>query len=628
MRKDAIAHLVRAPVATFRAELAALGYEFGDGTVAFKDGDPAGTRTDVHYLPDLGGDGPHQRVQFWGPRASRDAAALENRFNAGFPVAVPLTAQDAGLTARHAGAPVDLVADNVLNSDMTGAADDTPGPDSLPTGWVGAGFGPAVTVVGVNVEAGDANIDLRYQGAVNSSTRTLWFLGDSVAAASQGQTWHLAFGAAIVGGDLTAIKRIGYRIYEYDDVGAQLAWDDSQSAAISDANPSTRADFAASKVFTQNGVAYARAHLRLEWEPPGTCDITLRLYLPRFAAEQIAASLYQRRPSVLGYRTETKVLGLPSLSNGVVLRGFNLAGAEFSGGTLPGTHGSQYIFPVSAYAGADYRAAEDMVARGYNCFRLPFKWPRLQRILLAAFDADEQTRLQTTVAQLTALGAYVVLDPHDGGGYAGDKLNQGVVATADFVDFWNRLATLFKDNAQVIFGLMNEPNGMTAAEWYPAMQAAINEIRNVVAAPNLVLAPGIAFTGAHSWVSSGNAAEMLTITDPGNNLAVEAHQYFDSDSSGINATCVDPAAVIARIDVFTQWLKANGQKGFLGEFGAAGNLNCRACMRAFLAHLEANGDVYIGWTAWAMGPWWADSYVNNLDDRRARMLNEVDVFVG
>ena len=208
----------------------------------------------------------------------------------------------------------------------------------------------------------------------------------------RGRLGHLAFGAAIVGGDLTAIKSVGFRIYEYDDAGGQLAWDDSQSAAISDANPSTRTDFTAAKVFKQNGVAHARAHLRLEWEPPGTCDITLRIYLPRFAAEQIAASLYERRPSVLGYRTETRVLGLPSLSSGVVLRGFNLAGAEFAGGTLPGTHGTTYIYPVSAYAGADYQAAEDMVARGYNCFRLPFKWPRLQRTLQAAFDTDEQTR--------------------------------------------------------------------------------------------------------------------------------------------------------------------------------------------------------------------------------------------
>ena len=73
MRKDAIEHLVRAPAATFRTELVALCYDFGNGTVAFKNGDPAGTRADVHYLPDLGGDGPHQRVQFWGARADRDA---------------------------------------------------------------------------------------------------------------------------------------------------------------------------------------------------------------------------------------------------------------------------------------------------------------------------------------------------------------------------------------------------------------------------------------------------------------------------------------------------------------------------------------------------------------------------
>ena len=54
---------------------------------------------------------------------------------------------------------------------------------------------------------------------------------------------------------------------------------------------------------------------------------------------------------------------------------------------------------------------------------------------------------------------------------------------------------------------------MTAAEWYPALQAAIDEIRNVAGATNFILAPGISFTGAHSWVTSGNATEMLTTID-------------------------------------------------------------------------------------------------------------------
>ena len=233
------------------------------------------------------------------------------------------------------------------------------------------------------------------------------------------------------------------------------------------------------------------------------------------------------------------------------------------------------------------------------------------------------------MAQLTALGAYVVLDPHDGGGYAGDKLNQGVVATADFVNFWNRLATLFKDNAQVVFGLMNEPNGMTAAEWYPAMQAAINEIRNVVEARNLVLAPGIAFTGAHSWVTSGNATEMLTITDPDNNLVIEAHQYFDSDSSWHQRDLRRPGGgdrAHRRVYAVAQDERQEGlpRRVRRRRQPELPRLHARPSWRIW----RRTATCISAGPAWAMGPWWTDDYVNNLDDRRARMLNEVDVFVG
>ncbi len=701
MAKSAIEHTVRGTAADFKTQMAGIGYTFGDATVAFRDGDIAKTRADVQYIGDLAGDGPHQRVQFWGVRAARDAAAFENLYNAGVAVTVPLTANDAALTARHDAAAVDFAADNVLANDMAGAADDTPGPDSLPTGWLEGGFGPAVTVVGVNVEAGDANIDLRWQGAVNDSQRTLLFHATTADAAVRGDIWHLTFGAKIVAGDFTAINKVGLRIHERDSGGSSLGWT-ADDDAISLAAPPARQAFTLSRVFSKDGAAHAHSQIWIDWDPPGTCDIALRIYLPQFARQQVVNSLYQKRPSFPNFKTVTRMSGLPPLTSGVVLRGFNLAGADFAGSKIPGVHGGDYIYPVSAYAGADYQAAEDAVAKGYNCFRVPFKWPRLQPALQGAFDTNEQARLVTTVTQLTDLGAYAVLDPHDGGGYGGSKINQpnvsgtvssptsnavvlsagsriddwyngltinvdgndytvsdyagqtrtctisgtfspalsggeaftittaAQVATADFEDFWNRLATLFKGNLQVVFGIMNEPSNMTAAEWYPALQAAINEIRNVAGATNLILAPGISWTGAHSWVTSGNAVEMLAITDPlagGSNMAIEAHQYFDSDSSGISSTCVAPDVVIARIQVFTDWLIANGKKGFIGEFGGSGNLNCRACMAAFLAHVEAN-DAYVGWTPWAMGPWWADAYVDNLDDRRSRMLNTVDVFVG
>jgi endoglucanase len=86
-----------------------------------------------------------------------------------------------------------------------------------------------------------------------------------------------------------------------------------------------------------------------------------------------------------------------------------------------------------------------------------------------------------------------------------------------------------------MFGLMNEPNSMDTNLWRDTAQGAINAIR-ATGASNMILVPGNAWTGAWSWTSNyygtPNSVAMASITDPKNNFAFEAHQYFDGDSSG------------------------------------------------------------------------------------------------
>ncbi len=420
MTKIAIEHTIRGRVADFKTQLAALGYAFGAATVTFKDGDLTKTRADVQYIDDLAGDGPHQRLQFWGPRASRDAAALENVYNSRPAVDAPLIGQDAGLQVRRLSLPP-TVADNALpNIDMTGAVDDTPGPDSLPTGWSDGGFGPAVTVVAVDTTSSPETIDLRFQGTGNGSSRSIWLSAIADIAAAQDEQWRWDIQLALVGGDLTGINLVSLRFNEYRADETETSF--SETVDIKDQLGATLQTFAAERVVPTADAAHVRTRLELFWANGPAVDCTIRVALPLLAKTTL--SLYQRRPAFLGYRTETMMSGLPSLTSGVVLRGFNLAGPDFAGGTQPGVHGSDYIYPVSAYAGADYQGAEDMVAKGYNCVRLPFRWARLQRALQAAFDTAEQTRLVATVNHLTGLGAYCIVNPHDFGGYGEAKLNQ------------------------------------------------------------------------------------------------------------------------------------------------------------------------------------------------------------
>jgi endoglucanase len=227
----------------------------------------------------------------------------------------------------------------------------------------------------------------------------------------------------------------------------------------------------------------------------------------------------------------------------------------------------------------------------------------------------------------------VVLDPHNYARYFGNVVGTAALPNAAFADFWSRLAGQFKDNDRVIFGLMNEPNSMPTEQWLSAANAAIAAIRQT-GAENLVLVPGNAWTGAHSWTQNWygtpNATVMLGVVDPGNNFAYDVHQYLDTDSSGQSATIVSPTIGRERLVQFTNWLKSNDRRGFLGEFAAANSQIGTGATQIgdeaidnMLDYIEANDDVWLGWTWWAGGPWWGN-YLFSLEPTNLGQPSQAD----
>ena len=298
----------------------------------------------------------------------------------------------------------------------------------------------------------------------------------------------------------------------------------------------------------------------------------------------------------------TILIALPATGAPLRYTGVNLAGAEF-GGTVPGTFGIDYTYPNQGEV--DY-----FKGKGMNLVRLPFRWERLQQTTNANFNVPELNRLHTFVSATTAKGVYVILDPHNYARYYNNAIGvHASVPISAFSNFWSRLASIYRTNDHVIFGLMNEPNSMPTETWRDAANAAIAAIR-AVNATNLILVPGNAWTGAHSWFDAWygtpNATVMLTITDPLNHFAFEAHQYFDGDSSGSSPTCVSATIGVQRLTNFTAWCRNNGRRAFLGEFAGSTNALCLQTLENSLAYLEANADVWEGWTFWAAGPWWGD----------------------
>jgi len=103
-------------------------------------------------------------------------------------------------------------------------------------------------------------------------------------------------------------------------------------------------------------------------------------------------------------------------------------------------------------------------------------------------------------------------------------------------------------------------------------QAAINGIRNS-GARQLIIAPGNSYTGGHSWNMSGqgdapNSDYMYKLHDPLNNLAIDIHEYFDSDFSGTMVNCTNPAP--PNLYGLTQWLQYHNLKAMITEFGGNG----------------------------------------------------------
>ena len=297
--------------------------------------------------------------------------------------------------------------------------------------------------------------------------------------------------------------------------------------------------------------------------------------------------------------------------------GVNLAGGEF--GKLQGTLGTDYRYP--APADVDYYAE-----LGFNLIRVPFRWERLQPTLGTPFVPADQGYLTTLADYAAGKGVHVVLDTHnyarrrlaDDGWTADHLIGSKQVPTAAFADYCGRLASTFKGAQSVIFGLMNEPWGIEPEDWLLIANEAIAALRRE-GAHQLVLVPGVAYSGAHSWVSARNTV-MGKVVDPANKFAFEVHQYLDADSSGTSPNSVGPRVGSERIEDFQRWCRQNGFRAFLGEFAAGADATSLAALDDICRTLEVNSDIWLAWAAWAGGSWWPDDYIFTLEPSKGKQM--------
>jgi endoglucanase len=288
--------------------------------------------------------------------------------------------------------------------------------------------------------------------------------------------------------------------------------------------------------------------------------------------------------------------------------GVNIAGGEFGAKTLPGTYGHDYIYP-------DPDTIAYFATKGMNIIRVPVLWERIQRRFGGDLDSTEMERLDGVISYAASKGLRVILDVHNYAAYKGSVLGTKGVSASALGDLWRRIAERYKDNGAVVFGLMNEPNGLPTETWLEAANVAIAETRQA-GAKNLILVPGNGWSSARSWVDGSygtpNGEVMLDVKDPANNFAYEVHQYFNADWTGTSADCQNVDIGISTLTPVTEWARQHGKHAFLGEIGVGSGSTCLDALDRVLRFMSENNDVWLGWAYWAGGSWWSNSYFTNI----------------
>ena len=285
------------------------------------------------------------------------------------------------------------------------------------------------------------------------------------------------------------------------------------------------------------------------------------------------------------------------------LRGVNLAGAEwaYTAGQTP-IEGENYLWV--SHQDIDYLAS-----KGVALARLIFSWEILQPALNGGFDAAYESTMRDRVSYATGKGMTVMIEPHGGeytrfARYKGQVVGSAAVPNSAFADLWRRLAESYRDDPQVVFGLMNEPNAMSTMQWFAAAQAAIDAVR-ATGATNIILVPGNGFSQPSSWNDTwydtampkvSNATGWATLQDPLNHIVVSVHTYFDADGGG-GADDIAAADIIQqRLQPVVDWARVRGLKVHLSEFGAnAATAGAQAAVANALDYIDANADAMIGW---------------------------------
>lgn len=277
-------------------------------------------------------------------------------------------------------------------------------------------------------------------------------------------------------------------------------------------------------------------------------------------------------------KTTTTTSSTSSAPTGKVrFAGVNIAGFDF-GVVTSGTQDLSQV--VDESVDGVNQMSHFVNADTFNIFRLPTGWQFIvNNNLGGSLDSNNFGKYDKLVQGCLSLGAYCIVDIHNYARWNGGVIGQGGPTDDQFISLWTQLATHYKSNSKVIFGIMNEPHDLNIATWAATVQKAVTAIRNTGATSQMILLPGTDYTSAANFIENGSGAALLPVTNPDGsttNLIFDVHKYLDSDNSGTHAECVTNNA-----DAFNNlatWLRSNKRQALLSETGGGNVQSCATYM--------------------------------------------------
>jgi|GEM_PF-6539644 len=298
-------------------------------------------------------------------------------------------------------------------------------------------------------------------------------------------------------------------------------------------------------------------------------------------------------------------LPAPTVYSEHPLRGVNIAGAEFETPVFPGVCDVEYY-----------------INEGMNTIRFPFAWEYMQPDLSKAIDwtSGYAAQYAALVQKWTDAGYTVVIDMHNYMQYNDQVIGAAgsEAAQADYANAWGQIAAQFRDNSNVIFGLMNEPVAIFdgGTELVLANEnAAVAEIRKA-GAEQPVLYSGNSWDNGRDWCANwygtpnSEVFNSESMQDPLNNKMLELHMYLNANGNVPEDGCVDPSQAVSvqNPDCIIDWLGKNPVRVLFGETGGTESNDCVEGLNNVLGWAFGSVPNFGGFTAWAGGSAWPESY--------------------